>query len=98
MRLAPWTRVQTTMETLSASMMMGERNHGMVTESTISYEKQSQTLINGLTVYLAIRDIYDLDRKGFGLDGRSTTGGQRLYHRRTHFHRYHSSTESASLA
>jgi len=41
----------------------------MVTESTVSYEKQFpdlQTLINGLTVYSAIRDIYDPDRQGFG--------------------------------
>jgi hypothetical protein len=41
----------------------------IVTESTINYEKQFpdlQTLINGLTVYSAIRDIYDPDRMGFG--------------------------------
>jgi hypothetical protein len=41
----------------------------MVTESTVSYEKQFpdlQTLINGLTVYSAIRDIYDPDHQGFG--------------------------------
>jgi hypothetical protein len=50
--------------------------------STIRYEKwfpDLQTLINGLPVYSAIQDIYDLDRKVFGLNSRSTTGGQRLY-------------------
>jgi hypothetical protein len=41
----------------------------MVTESTVNYEKQFPdlpTLVNGLTVYSAIRDIYDPDRQGFG--------------------------------
>src|SRR5579859_4957784 len=44
-------------------------NSSIVTESTINYEKQFPalpTLINGLTVYSAIRDIYDCDCMGFG--------------------------------
>jgi hypothetical protein len=84
------------METLKASMITRERNHGIVTESTISYEElfpDLQTLVNGLTVYSAIRDIYDLDRQGFGLDCRSTTGGAASSYIIAHFRRYHSSTE-----
>jgi hypothetical protein len=41
----------------------------MVTESTVSYEKQFPdlpTLLNGLAIYSAIRDIYDPDHQGFG--------------------------------
>jgi len=81
----------------------------MVTESTVSYEKQFPdlpTLINGLAVYSAIQDIYDPDRKGFGFGSAITLYIRQLarwsqHHKWTavisyfiaHFRRYQSSTD-----
>ena len=60
---------QVNSETTSNVIINSETEKTSISESTVNYEKvytDSATLINALTLYAVIRDLYDVDNLGFG--------------------------------